>query len=34
MSDPTTTSPAAEWPLWEVFVRSQAGPDHKVACIL
>ncbi len=25
-----TTSPAArEWPLWEVFIRSKAGLDHK-----
>ena len=24
--DPTT---ATEWPLWEVFVRSKAGLDHK-----
>jgi ring-1,2-phenylacetyl-CoA epoxidase subunit PaaB len=23
------TAPAAEWPLWEVFVRPQAGLDHK-----
>ena len=21
--------PATEWPLWEVFVRSKAGLDHK-----
>jgi len=26
MSDPDTSS---EWPLWEVFVRSKAGLDHK-----
>ncbi len=29
----TTQAPshetAAEWPLWEVFVRSKAGLDHK-----
>jgi ring-1,2-phenylacetyl-CoA epoxidase subunit PaaB len=28
----TNTSPSAsstEWPLWEVFVRSKAGLDHK-----
>jgi ring-1,2-phenylacetyl-CoA epoxidase subunit PaaB len=25
MSQPTTP----EWPLWEVFVRSKAGLDHK-----
>jgi ring-1,2-phenylacetyl-CoA epoxidase subunit PaaB len=25
-----TLSPAAdEWPLWEVFIRSKAGLDHK-----
>ena len=24
-----TTGTAAEWPLWEVFVRSKAGLDHK-----
>jgi len=36
MTNPTTpTTPAAdpamatEWPLWEVFVRSKAGLDHK-----
>ena len=23
------TSPRNEWPLWEVFVRSKAGLDHK-----
>jgi ring-1,2-phenylacetyl-CoA epoxidase subunit PaaB len=23
------TAPATEWPLWEVFVRPQAGLDHK-----
>ena len=22
-------APAHEWPLWEVFVRSKAGLDHK-----
>ena len=22
-------NPANEWPLWEVFVRSRAGLDHK-----
>ena len=26
MSNPSTQS---EWPLWEVFVRSRAGLDHK-----
>ena len=25
----TTTSSASEWPLWEVFVRTKAGLDHK-----
>ncbi len=24
-------SSAAEWPLWEVFIRSKAGLDHKHA---
>ncbi|MEQ1535500.1 MAG: 1,2-phenylacetyl-CoA epoxidase subunit PaaB [Burkholderiaceae bacterium] len=24
-----TTKTAKEWPLWEVFVRSKAGLDHK-----
>ena len=27
MTTPDTT--ATEWPLWEVFVRSRAGLDHK-----
>jgi ring-1,2-phenylacetyl-CoA epoxidase subunit PaaB len=28
---PPTTDPAiaTEWPLWEVFVRTRAGLDHK-----
>ena len=26
---PATGSAGAEWPLWEVFVRSRAGLDHK-----
>ena len=26
---PDTALPATEWPLWEVFVRSKAGLDHK-----
>ena len=26
MTDPNTQT---EWPLWEVFVRSRAGLDHK-----
>ncbi len=25
----TDTSNQTEWPLWEVFVRSKAGLDHK-----
>ena len=33
MTNSTTTAPAAlalkDWPLWEVFVRSKAGLDHK-----
>ncbi len=29
MSDAKTPVPNAEWPLWEVFVRSKAGLDHK-----
>jgi len=33
MTTPTPStpapSPAREWPLWEVFVRSKAGLDHK-----
>jgi ring-1,2-phenylacetyl-CoA epoxidase subunit PaaB len=35
MTEKTEQSPAAaaapktEWPLWEVFVRSKAGLDHK-----
>jgi ring-1,2-phenylacetyl-CoA epoxidase subunit PaaB len=24
-----TTDTSKEWPLWEVFVRSKAGLDHK-----
>ena len=30
MSDNTTTN-KSEWPLWEVFIRSKAGLDHKHA---
>lgn len=26
---PGTVSDAAEWPLWEVFIRSRQGLDHK-----
>jgi ring-1,2-phenylacetyl-CoA epoxidase subunit PaaB len=26
-----TTHPQAEWPLWEVFIRSKQGLDHKHA---
>ena len=33
MTNSTTTAPAAlalkDWPLWEVFVRSKQGLDHK-----
>lgn len=31
MSTSNTANPATatEWPLWEVFVRSKAGLDHK-----
>jgi ring-1,2-phenylacetyl-CoA epoxidase subunit PaaB len=25
----SATTPAAEWPLWEVFVRVRAGLEHK-----
>ena len=25
----SNTAPRNEWPLWEVFVRSKAGLDHK-----
>jgi ring-1,2-phenylacetyl-CoA epoxidase subunit PaaB len=28
-SPPTANMPRNEWPLWEVFVRSKAGLDHK-----
>ncbi len=28
-STPSTPSTANEWPLWEVFVRTKAGLDHK-----
>jgi len=30
-ADNTTSSSnrAAEWPLWEIFIRSKAGLDHK-----
>jgi ring-1,2-phenylacetyl-CoA epoxidase subunit PaaB len=28
MSNPNPST-AAEWPLWEVFVRSRSGLDHK-----
>ncbi len=27
----TTQADAAEWPLWEVFIRSKQGLDHKHA---
>jgi ring-1,2-phenylacetyl-CoA epoxidase subunit PaaB len=26
---PRAENPANEWPLWEVFVRTKAGLDHK-----
>ena len=29
MTSPPDLTPGAEWPLWEVFVRSKAGLDHK-----
>ncbi|MDQ0079930.1 MULTISPECIES: 1,2-phenylacetyl-CoA epoxidase subunit PaaB [Variovorax] len=29
MSAPNTQDSKQEWPLWEVFVRSKAGLDHK-----
>ena len=25
----TTSSPNQDWPLWEVFIRSRQGLDHK-----
>jgi ring-1,2-phenylacetyl-CoA epoxidase subunit PaaB len=28
-ANPSATPTATEWPLWEVFVRSKAGLDHK-----
>ena len=28
-TDAATSATATEWPLWEVFVRSKAGLDHK-----
>ena len=28
-SDAAATATATEWPLWEVFVRTKAGLDHK-----
>ena len=28
---PNAAATAHEWPLWEVFVRSKAGLDHKAA---
>lgn len=30
-SDYKTTTDAANWPLWEVFIRSKQGLDHKHA---
>ncbi|AVO49078.1 1,2-phenylacetyl-CoA epoxidase subunit B [Melaminivora suipulveris] len=29
MNTTSDTATTAEWPLWEVFVRSKAGLDHK-----
>jgi ring-1,2-phenylacetyl-CoA epoxidase subunit PaaB len=29
MSTPSTTAALKEWPLWEVFVRSKQGLEHK-----
>jgi ring-1,2-phenylacetyl-CoA epoxidase subunit PaaB len=29
MTSATDIQPSTEWPLWEVFVRSKAGLDHK-----
>lgn len=31
VSDGAKHNTAAEWPLWEVFIRSKAGLDHKHA---
>lgn len=28
---PTSSHPKSEWPLWEVFIRSKQGLDHKHA---
>jgi ring-1,2-phenylacetyl-CoA epoxidase subunit PaaB len=30
-SEPETGSSPADWPLWEVFIRSKQGLDHKHA---
>lgn len=30
-NDASTHNAASEWPLWEVFIRSKAGLDHKHA---
>ena len=29
MSDPNTAAAAADWPLFEVFIRSRSGLEHK-----
>jgi ring-1,2-phenylacetyl-CoA epoxidase subunit PaaB len=31
MAKETKSTSTAEWPLWEVFIRSKAGLDHKHA---
>ena len=31
LKDSLKTSPASDWPLWEVFIRSKQGLDHKHA---
>lgn len=28
-NDSTEKKPQAEWPLWEIFIRSKQGLDHK-----
>ena len=29
MSTPSTSPPLKDWPLWEVFIRSKQGLEHK-----
>jgi ring-1,2-phenylacetyl-CoA epoxidase subunit PaaB len=29
VAKPGTTSPSSDWPLWEVFIRSKQGLEHK-----